>query len=268
MAFVGSSGLALLNGCGFRVGAFSSVVGRRDVGAGVRSARSRAMTVRMMSASEEQSGSRTTTDSSSEVYSLDGSESPQWIQDMNLKLQEYKEQLTKSVEGLDADKVTAGGKKLVDNLIQGEWLSRGEVFGGIQLALLYFLLQDSRMMDGLANFLFGPICLLAGGAVCVKAFVDLGISQISIWPKPAPGAELRTDGLYQYVRHPIYAGVLLASLGWAGATHSPSRFLLTLGFAYFFARKIAVEEEFLEETYEGYKSYKEAVPFKLIPRIF
>lgn len=76
-------------------------------------------------------------------------------------------------------------------------------------------------------------------------------------------------GLYEYVRHPIYAGVLLSSFGFAAVTGSPARFAITMGLAFFFSKKIDLEETFLLERYgEVYEEYQELVPFKIVPKVF
>mmetsp|Transcript_10752 Transcript_10752/g.32907 ORF Transcript_10752/g.32907 Transcript_10752/m.32907 type:complete len:121 (+) Transcript_10752:696-1058(+) len=97
---------------------------------------------------------------------------------------------------------------------------------------------------------------------------DLGYHQLSIWPKPVPDGTLKTEGAYSIVRHPIYSGVLLSSLGFSISSGSPARFALTLALGYLFMRKIGVEEEFLADEYDGYVEYQDAVPYKLIPKIF
>mmetsp|Transcript_25532 Transcript_25532/g.100838 ORF Transcript_25532/g.100838 Transcript_25532/m.100838 type:complete len:136 (-) Transcript_25532:271-678(-) len=99
--------------------------------------------------------------------------------------------------------------------------------------------------------------------------LDLGIRQLSIWPKPTPESELKTDGIYAQVRHPIYSGVLVSTLGYAVATGSPARIALAGALAYFFTRKIQVEEDFLEEKFgDDYADYRQNVPFKLFPKLF
>ena len=91
---------------------------------------------------------------------------------------------------------------------------------------------------------------------------------MSIWPAPVPGAELKTDGLYQTIRHPIYAGLLMASVGFAAATVSPERLALTAVFAYFLNKKMDVEERYLSDAYPEYEQYCLDVPSRVIPRIW
>ncbi|PXF40997.1 Cobalt-zinc-cadmium resistance protein CzcN [Gracilariopsis chorda] len=93
------------------------------------------------------------------------------------------------------------------------------------------------------------------------------MKQLSIWPAPVPNGELRTSEAYEYVRHPMYSGVVLASVGFAVATGSPARLALSIAFAAFSSRNIDVEEQFLKDAYPGYEEYSEEVPYKMIPTI-
>jgi protein-S-isoprenylcysteine O-methyltransferase Ste14 len=167
--------------------------------------------------------------------------------------------------GEDAKAASIG---LVDNLIAGDWLNRGELYGAVQILFAILLLRTPGFLDGIIGFVVGPATLFAGAGIAVKAIFDLGRKQLSIWPAPVPGAELKTGGLYNVVRHPLYAGVLLSTFGYATATASPERVALAVAFAVFLAKKISVEEEYLCDTYPEYPSYQDNVPFKLIPRIF
>lgn len=164
--------------------------------------------------------------------------------------------------------VKTSGFALVDNFLAGDWLNRGELYGAVQIAFVILLLRSPGILDAVVGFIVGPVTLAAGAAISGKALWDLGRKQLSIWPAPVPDAELRTDGLYGSIRHPIYAGLILASLGFAVSTGSPERFALTLAMAGFLAKKIEVEEEFLAKTYDGWQDYVDEVAFKLIPNLW
>jgi protein-S-isoprenylcysteine O-methyltransferase Ste14 len=170
-------------------------------------------------------------------------------------------------EALAADVKTAS-VGLVDNLIAGDWLNRGELYGAVQLLFVVLLLRSPGLLDSLVGFFVGPVTLAAGALISAKAAYDLGRKQLSLWPAPVPGSELRTGGLYDTVRHPVYAGLVLASLGYAAATGSPERLALTIALAAFLTKKIAVEEEYLVDAYPEYESYRDSVPYRLIPRIW
>lgn len=176
-----------------------------------------------------------------------------------------------SVQEIDATELVDNTKQaslgLVDNFIAGDWLNRGELYGAIQLVFVVLLVRGGGPLDFLVSFLAGPALLFVGALVSGKAVFDLGLKQLSIWPAPVPNGELQTSGVYEYVRHPMYSGVVLASVGFAVATGSPARLALTIAFAAFLSKKIDVEEQFLKDAYPGYEEYSEEVPYKMIPNI-
>lgn len=180
--------------------------------------------------------------------------------------------LQQQIQDIDVDDVieqsTEAGKGLIDNLLAGDWLNRGELYGGAQLLLVIFLLRGPAFLDGLIGLVAGPLLVLLGGVVSGKGLNDLGSKQLSIWPAPVPGAELKTEGVYEVVRHPIYSGLLLASIGFAVSTGSPSRLALTAALGFLLTKKIQVEEEFLLDAYPGYEDYMLDVPFKILPKFF
>lgn len=182
------------------------------------------------------------------------------------------DELQQQFQDIDTDVLLADAKEtstgLIDNVLAGDWLNRGELYGAIQLVFVILLLRSPGALDGLVSFLCGPLILIAGAVMSGKSLWDLGRKQISIWPAPVPDGELQTDGLYEYVRHPMYSGLLLASAGWAVSTGSPARLALTVAFGAFIAKKIDVEEEFLIDAYPEYKSYCEKVANKILPGIF
>jgi protein-S-isoprenylcysteine O-methyltransferase Ste14 len=85
-------------------------------------------------------------------------------------------------------------------------------------------------------------------------------------PVPNESAELKTEGIYSLVRHPIYTGALLLCLGWA-LFRSPSTITPTLALYFFFVMKSQKEEYWLEEKFPEYAAYRERVPDRMIPGI-
>eukprot|EP00177_Eucheuma_denticulatum_P008638 GFKZ01015717.1.p1 GENE.GFKZ01015717.1~~GFKZ01015717.1.p1 ORF type:complete len:275 (+),score=38.08 GFKZ01015717.1:142-966(+) len=180
--------------------------------------------------------------------------------------------LGQKVQNIDTDEVLDSSKAaavgLVDNLLAGDWLNRGELYGAIQVVFVLLLLRAPGSLDALISFLCGPLILFVGAGISGKALWDLGRKQLSIWPSPVPGAELRVEGVYEYVRHPMYSGLILASLGYAVATGSAARIAVTVAFGAFLMKKIEVEEQFLKETYPEYSEYCEKVESKILPGIY
>lgn len=188
------------------------------------------------------------------------------------KTQAKVDELSERVQNIDGEEVVETAKVasmgLVDNALAGDWLNRGELYGAVQIAFVIALLRNPGLLDGAVGFVVGPLTLVTGAAVSAKALWDLGRKQLSIWPAPVPNGELKTEGIYEYVRHPVYSGLILASVGFAVATASPERFAITIALAAFLAKKIEVEEGYLSAAYPDYANYCDEVPSKLIPGIY
>jgi protein-S-isoprenylcysteine O-methyltransferase Ste14 len=101
-------------------------------------------------------------------------------------------------------------------------------------------------------------CLVMGIAV-----INLG-KNLTPLPCPKDDAVLIQAGLYRYVRHPIYFGVLLAALAWL--LIFPGVYILAYAIALFilFDIKAKREEVWLVERFPTYKDYQRRVK-KLIP---
>lgn len=154
------------------------------------------------------------------------------------------------------------------NLQDGEWGQRGEVYFVSQMVLIGCILWGGLpLIGGPLRFLAGPSLVVAGLIVLVYSVVDLGSASLSPFPKPATQAQLQTTGLYAQVRHPMYAGLLSVLSGISLVTNSGDRVLLTAILWYLLEIKSNKEEAFLEETYgQAYLDYKEQVPDKFLPK--
>lgn len=115
----------------------------------------------------------------------------------------------------------------------------------------------------------GVIVVAAGVVLAVFAVLGLG-SSLTALPAPLAHGELRTDGVYGVVRHPIYSALLLLVLGWA-LVSSPWVLLVLAALAVVLDLKRQVEEDFLTRRYDGaadhdsYAAYCLTVPWALAP---
>lgn len=103
-----------------------------------------------------------------------------------------------------------------------------------------------------------------GAAWAIWAAFGLG-DRLTPTPVPRDGGQLRTDGPYAHVRHPIYSGVLLIVVGIAIRTGSVSGLVLagvTIGF---FHGKVVFEERLLIERFPDYPAYAAVTP-RFVPR--
>lgn len=117
--------------------------------------------------------------------------------------------------------------------------------------------------------LIGPAMILAGLYLVYSSVADLG-NNLSPWPVPAQSGKssLISEGIYSYIRHPMYAGVLLGMVGLSLLTDSVSRFLLTFALYFVLDAKSDFEESKLLESYgSDYEEYQSKVQGKFIPPV-
>lgn len=132
------------------------------------------------------------------------------------------------------------------------WALVGAQFG--LLVALVILPAGDLWPRGAITSVLGGVLVATGAAIAVLAGLRLG-PNLTPTPLPKEDGELVTAGFYQYVRHPIYTGVLLAAAGvlvfQASIAHIVG-FLLVWGVL---TIKALGEEKMLAEKYEGYASY-------------
>lgn len=113
-------------------------------------------------------------------------------------------------------------------------------------------------------FWLGAMCLLVGLGFSIAARIYLGGNWSSTVTVKHDHTLTRT-GPYRLVRHPIYAGLLLAILGGLIA-RGEWRDVLALALTFFaFLRKIQIEERFMRQQFgDAYTRYRQEVA-ALIP---
>lgn len=81
--------------------------------------------------------------------------------------------------------------------------------------------------------------------------------------------QLKSDGVYRWVRHPSYTGMYIYALGLGFALHNIlSVFILLWGVWYTTHKRIPIEESVLEDHFgDAYREYK-AKTWKLFPLIY
>ena len=107
---------------------------------------------------------------------------------------------------------------------------------------------------------------ILGTVIALIAAINLG-KNLTPLPRPKENAELIQRGLYRFVRHPIYFGVIVLSLGWGLIQQSALVWLYVLIIAIFFDIKSRKEEQWLVERFSAYVGYQGRLR-KLIPWIY
>lgn len=100
---------------------------------------------------------------------------------------------------------------------------------------------------------------MAGLAIVAAGLINLGRSATPL-PTPTANGQLRSTGLYGFVRHPIYSGLMAFSIG--SATRSGSVFVTIAAVALigWLMFKSRWEERWLRERYLGYAAYAARTP--------
>ena len=76
------------------------------------------------------------------------------------------------------------------------------------------------------------------------------------------------SGPYQYVRHPMYAGVLLIMLCYPLSLGSLFTFIPASIIIFLFMLRTSLEDRALQEELPGYKEYAQKVRFRLFPGVW
>ena len=103
-------------------------------------------------------------------------------------------------------------------------------------------------------WMVGQVVVLAGFVLMIVASLRLGRG-LTATPVPAARGQLVTGGLYRYVRHPIYTGVLLVVAGLTLRSGSFVTLAVAAVTVVFFDRKARWEEAQLRERYPDYADY-------------
>jgi protein-S-isoprenylcysteine O-methyltransferase Ste14 len=139
---------------------------------------------------------------------------------------------------------------------------------GLGLVVLAARFAPSETSSGIptATAWIGGAVMLLGVAVVIAGSIELRrAAAFTVLPDPRPGGKLVETGPYRYIRNPIYAGLILASLGWALMRLSVLATLAAVFLAVVLDLKRRREEQWLVERFPGYAAYRERtkafVPF-------
>ena len=130
---------------------------------------------------------------------------------------------------------------------------------GIQLSLFVLYIIPFHLFSinlySLAK-LAGLLIGLSGLLLVLVAILQLNKS-LSPFPTPKEGGTLIQTGLYKYIRHPIYSGIILTTIGFG--IFDESIWKMGIGFLLWilFYFKSKYEEQLLLARFTGYKMYAE-----------
>lgn len=142
----------------------------------------------------------------------------------------------------------------MDDLQKGRML----VFLQFGLIIILAMYPDSTNVDSRLN-IFGTVVIAIGLVLLFAGFRGLGKS-LNANPVPNQDGVLVTTGIYGVVRHPIYLGLLIITLGLVVSSGVWGQVLPWLALAILLTYKMRWEEVLLAAKYKGYAQYMTKVP--------
>ncbi len=136
----------------------------------------------------------------------------------------------------------------------------------VQFALIAFVVLWPSGQINIAAIYIGGILLVAPGIIVLYLGIkNLGRS-LAANPVPKSDAELVETGIYKYLRHPIYTGLMLASLGSAVQTLDLAKLVVWCALVLLLNYKARWEETLLVKKYSGYANYMKRTG-RFVPRL-
>ena len=96
--------------------------------------------------------------------------------------------------------------------------------------------------------------VVLGLLIVVFGILSLNVN-FSPFPSPRSNASLISHGIYKYIRHPVYSGIVVALFAYALFSFSAFRMFITTGLMVVFYFKTNLEEKLLRERFADYKDY-------------
>ena len=119
----------------------------------------------------------------------------------------------------------------------------------IVLEYNFWLFQIPQWMYFISLFF-----IATGLLICILALLQLS-SALSPFPSPKTGSMLVTTGLYNFIRHPMYTGLMVLTMGISLFRSSWFNFLITLMLWLLLYFKSKYEEKLLMNTFSEYYDY-------------
>ena len=139
----------------------------------------------------------------------------------------------------------------------------------ILLVAAQFVCAGALVLSGrwIARDLPWQLLESAGIAVVVWGVWAMGLRQLRVTPVVSDSAQLVTRGPYRWIRHPMYTGVLLATLALVVDDWTGPRFIVWCALVFILLAKLTYEERLLRQRFPEYAAYCRGTK-RLIPYLF
>jgi hypothetical protein len=133
-------------------------------------------------------------------------------------------------------------------------LSYGLIVLGLYLHMGNPFFQGEGLWEWALRYFLGVICFFGGGLLLKEGRTSLGPDYSDCKDSYLP-RKIRTKGIYSYIRHPIYSGNLLMTLGNVFVLPGYPSFILLGVLTASYHLAIRREEKDLRNHFEVYESY-------------
>ncbi len=117
------------------------------------------------------------------------------------------------------------------------------------------IIQDSPI-----SFFIGILIIIISSIMMLVAIKDLG-RNLSPLPRPIVKSNLVTNGIYRFMRHPMYCSLIFISLGFFIIKLSIYNLCLLISLVFIIKLKIYLEEQYLNNKFNNYLLYKNKVRY-------
>lgn len=144
---------------------------------------------------------------------------------------------------------------------------KDKILVSIQFILFSCYAIDFNWSLGFSHLLkyIGASFAIIGLAISLIAILQLN-KNLSPFPTPKENAVLLENGLYKFVRHPIYSGLLFLFFGLGFYKDSPYKLIISSFLLILFYFKTQYEENQLKKKFANYSVYKKKVG-RFFPKI-
>lgn len=124
----------------------------------------------------------------------------------------------------------------------------------VALLLLFIIIPTGYSPPMIPAFL---CFLLTTSGILIAAAGVLTIGKgFTPFPTPKINGQLKQTGIYKYIRHPMYSGIIVAGAGIALYNANIPRLIVCMILWIFFEYKSRYEEKLLQQKYPEYSQYK------------
>lgn len=133
-----------------------------------------------------------------------------------------------------------------------------------QLVLLLLLFYLGNLKNVFNNFLLLGI-FAAGLVVLIVSYLNIGPQSYSPFPQPTKANVFSQNGLYRYLRHPMYSGLIVLGIALVFSSMRLETFIVLVALIVILNLKADQEEELLSQKYKEYQEYitktKKFIPY-------